>query len=102
MIDASHGNSRKLPENQPAVAAEIAEQIAGGERGIAGVMIESNLKAGRQDLVPGRPLIYGQSVTDGCIDWARSEKVLRSLAEAIVARRKLRAARSRAEQAERI
>ena len=69
MIDASHANSSKKPENQPKVVADIARQISGGEQRIIGVMIESNLVAGRQDVVPGKPLTYGQSITDGCIDW---------------------------------
>ncbi|HHY51308.1 MAG TPA: 3-deoxy-7-phosphoheptulonate synthase, partial [Alphaproteobacteria bacterium] len=67
MIDASHANSGKQPENQPLVIADVASQVAGGDRRIIGMMIESNLVAGRQDLVPGRPLVYGQSITDGCI-----------------------------------
>jgi 3-deoxy-7-phosphoheptulonate synthase len=89
MVDVSHGNSSKRPENQPLVAADIAAQIAGGERRIAGVMIESHLKAGRQDLVPGKALTYGQSVTDGCIDWAASVQVLETLANAVAQRRQL-------------
>jgi 3-deoxy-7-phosphoheptulonate synthase len=87
MVDASHGNSAKKPENQPAVVADLASQVAHGERRILGVMIESHLKAGRQDLVPGRPLEYGQSITDGCIDWATSVAVLESLASAVQRRR---------------
>jgi 3-deoxy-7-phosphoheptulonate synthase len=92
MVDASHGNSSKKPENQPLVAADIGAQIAGGSTRIAGVMIESHLKAGRQDLVPGKPLEYGQSITDGCIDWESSVRVLQALADAVVARRKLKRA----------
>jgi 3-deoxy-7-phosphoheptulonate synthase len=92
MVDASHGNSSKKPENQPAVVADIAAQIAGGSTRISGVMVESHLKAGRQELVPGRQLEYGQSVTDGCIDWETSVKVLDSLARGVEARRKLRKA----------
>ena len=87
MVDASHGNSSKKPENQPLVAADIANQVAGGERRILGVMIESHLKAGRQDLVPGKPLEYGQSITDGCIDWSTSVSVLETLATAVRRRR---------------
>ena len=83
MIDASHGNSGKRPERQPAVAEDIAAQIEAGERRIGGVMVESNLVAGRQDLVPGRPLVYGQSITDGCIDWPTSVKMLERLATAV-------------------
>ena len=70
MIDVSHGNSSKRPENQPGVVDDIARQIERGERRIAGVMVESHLVGGRQDLTPGKPLVYGQSITDGCIDWA--------------------------------
>ncbi len=87
MIDASHANSLKKPENQPKVVDEIAAQVAAGDTRIMGVMIESNLVAGRQDLVPGKPLVYGQSITDGCIDWASSETVLERLAEAVRQRR---------------
>jgi 3-deoxy-7-phosphoheptulonate synthase len=87
MIDASHGNSGKRPERQPAVVEDIALQIQGGDRRIGGVMIESNLVAGRQDLLPGRTLLYGQSVTDGCIDWATTVKVLERLAAAVALRR---------------
>ncbi|HKU13672.1 MAG TPA: 3-deoxy-7-phosphoheptulonate synthase [Steroidobacteraceae bacterium] len=87
MIDVSHGNSAKRPENQPLVAEEIARQIEAGERRIAGVMVESHLVAGRQDLTPGRPLTYGQSITDGCIDWTTSVGVLERLAKAVEKRR---------------
>jgi 3-deoxy-7-phosphoheptulonate synthase len=87
MIDASHANSNKTPEHQPAVVADIARQIADGELRITGAMIESNLVAGRQDVLPGVPLIYGQSITDGCIDWDTTEQVLRQLADAVAARR---------------
>jgi 3-deoxy-7-phosphoheptulonate synthase len=89
MIDVSHGNSSKRPENQPGVADDIARQIEAGERRIAGVMVESHLVAGRQDLAPGRPLIYGQSITDGCIDRGTSVGVLERLAEAVEKRRSL-------------
>ncbi len=87
MVDASHANSSKKPENQPLVLADVASQIAAGEQRIMGVMIESNLAAGRQDVVPGVPLTYGQSITDGCIDWASTAAVLKSLAEAVETRR---------------
>lgn len=87
MIDASHANSSKKPENQVPVCADIGAQIAGGDTRIVGVMIESHLVAGRQDLVQGKELIYGQSVTDGCIDWDASVKVLDGLAEAVRQRR---------------
>jgi 3-deoxy-7-phosphoheptulonate synthase len=88
MIDASHANSGKRPENQPAVVADIARQVSDGERRILGVMIESNLVAGRQDVQPGVELSYGQSITDGCIDWETTVPALTRLADAVAARRK--------------
>ena len=88
MIDASHANSGYDPENQPNVVHAVADQIAAGNRCIIGVMIESNLVAGRQTHMPGRPLCYGQSITDGCIDWDTSVKALDTLALAITQRRK--------------
>ena len=87
MVDASHANSNKKPENQPAVCDEVGLQIARGDVRIFGLMIESNLVAGRQDLVPGQALVYGQSVTDGCIDWQSSVGVLERLAESVKGRR---------------
>ena len=90
MIDASHANSGKKPENQPAVAADVARQVAAGDNRIIGLMIESNIAAGRQDVVPGKPLTYGQSITDGCIDWATTESVLHELAAAVEAKRAAR------------
>ena len=87
MIDASHANSSKNPENQVPVCADIAAQVAGGENRIVGVMVESHLVAGRQDLVPGTELVYGQSITDGCISWEASVGVLDNLAGAVRQRR---------------
>jgi len=87
MIDASHGNSRKQAENQPLVIEDIAAQIEAGERRIFGVMVESHLKAGRQDLLPGRSLEYGVSITDACIDWDTSARLLERLARAVEGRR---------------
>jgi len=87
MIDSSHANSNKTPKNQPQVLADIAGQVARGEHRIMGVMIESNLVAGRQDVQPGKPLAYGQSITDGCIDWETTVPALNRLAEAVAARR---------------
>jgi 3-deoxy-7-phosphoheptulonate synthase len=87
MIDASHANSAKQPENQPYVVDDIAAQIEADERRIIGVMVESHLHGGRQDLLPGQPLRYGQSITDGCIDWTASVAVLERLAEAVRRRR---------------
>jgi 3-deoxy-7-phosphoheptulonate synthase len=75
------------------VAADIARQLAGGDARIIGVMVESNLVAGRQDLVPGQPLTYGQSITDACIGWEETQGVLQTLAEG-VRRRRLQAANS--------
>ncbi len=87
MIDASHANSSKRHENQPGVICDLAAQIAGGERRIMGMMIESNLVGGRQDLRPGRAPVYGQSITDACIDWDTSVTALEELAAAVRARR---------------
>ncbi|KFL31943.1 phospho-2-dehydro-3-deoxyheptonate aldolase [Devosia riboflavina] len=87
MVDASHANSSKNPENQPLVLADIGTQLAAGDKRIIGVMIESNLVAGRQDLVPGQELTYGQSITDGCIDWDTTVTTLNALAEAVEKRR---------------
>ena len=97
VIDVSHANSSKRPENQPAVARDVAGQIAGGDVRIAGVMIESHLVAGRQDLVEGRSLAYGQSITDGCIDWQTSVDVLEDLAVAVEARRRATARKAESE-----
>ena len=87
MIDASHANSAKKPENQPLVLAEVGAQLANGDKRIIGVMVESNLVAGRQDLVPGQDLVYGQSITDGCIDWETTVTALRALAASVEQRR---------------
>jgi 3-deoxy-7-phosphoheptulonate synthase len=91
MIDASHGNSSKRPENQPLVIESVARQIEDGESRIGGVMVESHLVGGRQDLTPGRPLVYGQSITDACIDWESSVRLLERLAVAVERRRGVRA-----------
>ena len=87
MIDCSHANSGKTHERQIDVANDIAEQLAGGERRIVGVMVESHLEAGRQDLLPGVPLRYGVSITDACLSWAQTEPVLEVLAQAVRRRR---------------
>ena len=87
MIDFSHGNSSKKPEKQVEVGDDVARQIAGGDGRIFGVMVESHLKAGRQDLVPGKELVYGMSITDGCIGWEESSKLLGVLAGAVSERR---------------
>ncbi|TDC48133.1 3-deoxy-7-phosphoheptulonate synthase [Jiangella ureilytica] len=86
VIDASHGNSGKDHERQAVVTGEIAGQIAAGQRGIAGVMLESFLVAGRQD-IGSTPLVYGQSVTDACMSWETTEGLLGDLAAAVRARR---------------
>jgi 3-deoxy-7-phosphoheptulonate synthase len=90
MVDASHANSNKRPENQPLVVADLARQISEGESRIMGIMIESNLVEGRQDVLPGVSLTYGQSVTDGCIDWNTTVQTLDLLADAVATRRKMR------------
>jgi 3-deoxy-7-phosphoheptulonate synthase len=87
VIDASHGNSGKDPDRQVTAATEIAEQVATGSRAIVGIMLESFLVAGRQDLDSGRPLTYGQSITDACLDWERTAVILDRLAGAVEARR---------------
>ncbi len=87
MIDVSHDNSGKDPDRQPAVAAEVADQIARGNHAIAGVMIESFLVAGRQELGDPNELTYGQSITDGCIDWNTTVEVLENLSRAVRDRR---------------
>ena len=91
MIDFSHGNSGKDAQRQIIVARDVAAQVAGGDEIIFGVMMESHLKAGRQDLLPGKPLIYGLSITDACAGWEESRAVLDRLAEA-VGQRRLKAA----------
>lgn len=87
MIDFSHANSSKQFQKQLVVSDDVAQQIAGGEDAIIGVMIESHLVEGNQNLESGEPLVYGQSVTDACIGWEDTEKVLRQLAGAVKARR---------------
>jgi 3-deoxy-7-phosphoheptulonate synthase len=87
MIDTSHGNSGKDHRNQPLAAREIADQVAGGETGIIGLMMESFLVDGRQDLVSRSDLVYGQSITDACMGWEMTMPGLHELAEAVRARR---------------
>ena len=87
MIDASHGNSQKKHDNQIAVIRDISEQLSDGEARIFGVMVESHLVAGRQDLVAGKPLTYGQSITDACIAWDATLDVLQTLADGVSERR---------------
>ena len=90
MIDLSHANSLKQCQRQLLVVEDVAEQIAGGDQRIMGVMVESHLKSGRQDVSVGQSLddlVYGQSITDGCIDWADTEVLLKDLALAVQKRR---------------
>jgi 3-deoxy-7-phosphoheptulonate synthase len=88
VIDASHGNSSKDHRNQPSAAAIIGAQVASGIGAIVGVMLESFLVEGRQDHDGGAPLVYGQSITDACMDWDTTSEVLEELASAVRARRK--------------
>ncbi|ART79826.1 3-deoxy-7-phosphoheptulonate synthase AroG [Oceanisphaera avium] len=87
MVDFSHANSSKKYERQMVVSDDVSAQIAGGQQAIMGVMVESHLVAGRQDLVEGAELTYGQSITDACIGWSDTETMLAQLAEAVIARR---------------
>ena len=87
MIDFSHANSLKQHERQRDVCRDVAAQVAAGEHRIFGAMIESHLEPGRQDVIPGTPLTFGQSITDACIGWEDTEVMLGELAEAVEARR---------------
>jgi 3-deoxy-7-phosphoheptulonate synthase len=88
MVDASHGNSGKDHRRQRLVAASIAQQVAAGEDGVAGVMLESFLREGKQEPGPPATLTYGQSVTDACMDFETTAAVLAGLAAAVRSRRK--------------
>jgi 3-deoxy-7-phosphoheptulonate synthase len=87
MVDLSHANSSKQYARQMEVGRDIAGQLASGERRIVGVMIESHINSGRQDLVPGKPLEYGVSITDACLGWAETVELLDTLAEGVRKRR---------------
>ena len=87
MIDLSHANSRKQHELQIEVGNDVIGQMTEGERRIVGVMIESHLIGGRQDVKPDAPLTYGQSITDACIDWEQTEALLNGLADGVRRRR---------------
>ena len=87
MVDCSHANSGKDASRQPAVAAEVAAQIAAGERAICAVMIESHLLGGAQDY-QAQPLVHGRSITDACLSWEETRPVLATLAAAVGARRR--------------
>ena len=89
MVDCSHSNSGKDPSRQPLVAEDLARQVREGSRSVFGVMIESFLVTGRQDVKPGRTLTYGQSITDGCLSFDDTRPLLEVLAEAVVRRRAL-------------
>ena len=88
MIDASHGNSSKQPERQTTVADAIAAQLETGERRVVGVMVESHLVGGRQDFTSDQPLVYGQSITDGCLGWDETVGLLERLAAGVRGRRR--------------
>lgn len=87
MVDCSHANSQKDPQRQLDVAEAIAQQLSEGNENLMGVMVESHLVAGRQDVVEGKELVYGQSVTDACINWEDSVTLLNVLAKAVKQRR---------------
>jgi 3-deoxy-7-phosphoheptulonate synthase len=76
LVDCSHDNSGKRPERQPEVCRAVLEQARSGQRGIAGVMIESHLYGGKQPCAPGEPLRYGVSITDPCLGWKETEELL--------------------------
>jgi 3-deoxy-7-phosphoheptulonate synthase len=87
MVDASHGNSEKDHRRQPAVAEALASQLATGEQGLVGVMLESFIEPGRQEVADPASLVYGQSITDACMDFGTSAAILRRLATAVRRRR---------------
>jgi 3-deoxy-7-phosphoheptulonate synthase len=87
LVDCSHGNSGKQHDQQVAVAADLAAQVAGGGRAIIGFMLESNLVGGAQKHEAGRPLAYGQSITDACLSFDETVPVLEKMARAAAARR---------------
>ncbi len=90
MIDFSHANSHKQHQRQIEVGAEVGRQIAAGDQRITGAMIESHLVAGNQKVVPGKPLVYGQSITDACLGWEDSAELVQTLARAVRGRRQQR------------
>jgi 3-deoxy-7-phosphoheptulonate synthase len=83
LVDCSHGNSGKDHTRQPAVAREVLAQIRAGQDAVMGFLLESNLRPGRQQLVPGTPLEYGVSVTDACVGWEETENLLYEAASAV-------------------
>ena len=90
MVDFSHANSRKDYRRQMEVCNDVCAQVSGGNEAIFGVMVESHLVEGRQDDNSGKELCYGQSITDACIGWADTEKLLADLANAVATRRALK------------
>ena len=91
MVDCSHANSQKDHNRQGAVCADVAAQVAAGNKSIIGVMLESNLVAGAQKFAPGQRLVYGQSITDACISWDDTWPLFEELAAAVRARRAVQA-----------
>ncbi len=89
MIDFSHANSSKQFKKQMEVCEDVCQQISGGSKQIFGVMVESHIVEGRQDLVDGKAQTYGQSITDACIGWEDTEIVLKQLSGAVLARRQV-------------
>jgi len=87
MVDLSHANAGKQHQRQVEIGADVARQLAAGERRIVGVMAESHINPGRQDLVPGKPLAYGVSITDACLGWDDTVALLDTLAEGVRKRR---------------
>jgi 3-deoxy-7-phosphoheptulonate synthase len=89
MVDCSHANSNKDYRRQADVCRDVARQLRAGETRITGVMMESNLVEGRQDVIAGQKLTYGQSITDACIAWETTDVLIHELADAVKQRRKL-------------
>src|SRR5699024_4041948 len=96
MIDFSHANSRKQHQRQIEVGGEVGRQIAAGDKRIIGAMIESHLVEGNQKVIPGKRLVYGQSITDACLGWDDSATLAQTLARAVSARRRERRPRTTA------
>lgn len=89
VVDCSHANSGKDPDRQAIVCKDVAGQVASGKKSIAGLMLESHLVAGTQKMQPGKPLTYGQSITDACMSWETTEELLQELAQAVDQKRQL-------------
>ena len=96
MVDCSHANSNKDYRRQVDVCRDVCRQVSAGEKNIMGVMMESNLVEGRQDVIEDQKLTYGQSITDACIAWETTESLLNELAEAVRERRKVNSGRESA------